>query len=94
MSVGGHDKVPEYNRDDDLEWWAEHRMGIRDVRALHNSLNYYLSIWPGPPERPEDEKKFIENIDGRLFAMISDYTYTHHEVAEENDDSTPSGDDT
>ena len=31
--------------EDDLEWWAESRMNIRDVRSLYSSISYYIKIW-------------------------------------------------
>ena len=76
---------------DDLEWWAECRMDIRDVRSIYSSISYYLEIWPGEPDRPEDEKKFLERYKANLYRMITDYNFTHH-VAEEAD--IPTTDDT
>ena len=93
MTEGGHkDKYtyPDPN-DDDLEWWAEHRMNIRDVRGLWSTIDYYQSIWPGPPERQENEKAFLEGFKKNLYRMISDYNYTHH-VVEQAD--MPTTDDT
>ena len=47
---------------------------------IYDSINYYSSIWPGPPERPEQEKQFLENYKVKLFTMITDYNYSNHEV--------------
>ena len=92
MAEGGHKGEYSYpDSEDDLEWWAETRFNIKDVRSLYSSLSYYLEIWPGEPDRPKDEKKFLENFKRSLFRMITDYNYSHHEI-EERKDST--GDDT
>ena len=74
-----------------MEWWAETRMNIREVRSLYSSLDYYMKIWPGEPDRPKDEKKFIDNLQNHLYRMITDYNFTHH-VVEEAD--SPTTDDT
>ena len=102
MSEGGHKNEYTYPRpeDDDLEWWAENRYNIRDVRSLYSSIEYYQSIWPGSPERPEGEKEFLDGFKTKLFSMITDYNYVHHKVdisdrsaQEKMDDATPSGED-
>ena len=81
MADGGHKNEYTYpDREDDLEWWAETRLNIRDVRSLWSSIDYYQSIWPGEPDRPKGEKKFLENFKGNLFRMIADYNYTHHHM--------------
>ena len=83
MSEGGHKGEYSYpNTDDDMEWWAETRLNIRDVRSLYCSLDYYTKIWPGEPDRPEGEKGFLENYKRQLFRMITDYNFTHHKVEE------------
>ena len=92
MAEGGHKGEYTYpDREDDMEWWAETRMNIRDVRSLYSSIEYYQKIWPGPPERQENEKPFLENLKTQLYRMITDYNYTHH-VVEEAD--SPTTDDT
>ena len=92
MTEGGHKGEYSYpNTDDDMEWWAETRLNIRDVRSLYCSLDYYTKIWPGEPDRPNDEKKFIDNLQNHLYRMITDYNFTHH-VVEEAD--SPTTDDT
>ena len=83
MSVGG--KKEEYDfvpPDDNMEWWCQWKMNIKDVRMVYSSIDYYSSIWPGPPTRPEEEKEFLENYKGRLFAMLTDYNFSNHEVEE------------
>ena len=84
MSVGG--KKEEYDfvpPDDNMEWWCQWKMNIKDVRMVYSSIDYYTSIWPGPPTRPEEEKEFLENYKGRLFAMLTDYNFSNHEVEED-----------
>ena len=96
MSVGG--KKDEYDFDkneDDLEWWAEQRMNIREVRMVYSSLTHYSNIWEKwNGDRPPEEIEFLNWYKGKLFSMISDYNFTHHEVEEISDDTTPSGSDT
>ena len=84
MSVGG--KKEEYEfvpPEDNMEWWCQWKMNIKDVRMVYSSIDYYSSIWPGPPTRPEEEKEFLENYKGRLFAMLTDYNFSNHEVEED-----------
>ena len=84
MAVGGkkedYDFIPP---DDYMEWWCQWKMNIKDVRMVYSSIDYYTSIWPGPPTRPEEEKEFLENYKGRLFAMLTDYNFSNHEVEED-----------
>ena len=95
MAEGGKKDEYDFRRDeDDLSWWAEQRFNIREVRMISSSLENYKTIWQGEPQRPKEEMEFVDWYQGRLFAMITDYNYTHHEVEEGVDDSTPSGDDT
>ena len=83
MAEGGHkDEYTFPNGDDDLEWWADCRMNIRDVRSLYSSVSYYMEIHPGEPDRPADEIKFLTNYKANLFRMITDYNFTHHKVEE------------
>ena len=96
MSVGG--KKDEYDfcrEEDDLEWWAEQRMNIREVRMIYSSLTHYSNIWEKwNGDRPPEEIEFLNWYKRKLFSMISDYNFTHHEVEEISDDTTPSGGDT
>ena len=53
MSIGG--KKDDYDfckEEDDLEWWAEQRMNIREVRMIYSSLSHYQSIWEKYNEHP------------------------------------------
>ena len=95
MSVGGKKNEYDFQREeDDLTWWAEQRFNIREVRMISSTLQNYKTVWQGEPQRPKEEMEFVDWYQGRLFAMITDYNYTHHSVEEGVDDSTPSGNDT
>ena len=83
MTEGGHKGEYTYpDNDDDMDWWAESRMNIQDVRSLYSSVSYYMEIHPGEPDRPADEIKFLTNYKANLFRMITDYNFTHHKVEE------------
>jgi len=96
VSIGG--KKDDYDfckEEDDLEWWAEHRMNIREVRMIYSSLSHYQFNWEKyNAGRPPEEMEFLNWYKRKLFSMISDYNFTHHEVEEISDDTTPSGSDT
>ena len=96
MSIGGKKDDYDFCKDeDDLEWWAEHRMNIREVRMIYSSLCHYQSNWEKyNGGRPPEEINFLNWYKRKLFSMISDYNFTHHEVEEISDDATPSGSDT
>ena len=96
MSVGGKKDDYDFCREeDDLEWWAEQRMNIREVRMIYSSLTHYSNIWEKwNGDRPPEEIEFLNWYRRKLFSMISDYNFTHHEVEEISDDTTPSGSDT
>ena len=85
MAEGGHKGEYTYpDNEDDLEWYAEMRLNIQDVRSVYSSLDYYQTIWPGEPDRPEGEKQFLEGFKGNLYRMITDYNFTHHKVKEDD----------
>ena len=67
---------------EDEEFFVDSRMGIHEVRMLYDSICFYLSIWPGPPVRPEQEKEYIEHIRNRLFAAIMEYNLMNNGVEE------------
>ena len=96
MSIGGKKDDYDFCKDeDDLEWWAEQRMNIREVRMIYSSLTHYSNIWEKwNGDRPPEEINFLNWYKRKLFSMISDYNFTHHEVEEISDDTTPSGSDT
>ncbi len=92
MSEGGYkDEYTFPNTDDDNDWWAETRYNIRDVRSFYSSISYYIKIWPGEPDRPEAELKFLKGLQENLFRMITDYNFTHHKIEEAD---LPTTDDT
>ena len=92
MTVGG--KKDEYDfakPEDDMEWWAEHRMSIREVRMIYSSLSHYTSNWEAINcGRPKEEIEFLNWYKGKLFSMIADYNFTHHEI----EDTTSSSEET
>ena len=89
MAEGGHkDEYTYPSSEDDMEWYAECRRNIKDVRSLYSSVDYYLKIWPGEPDRPEGEKKFLNGFKDNLFRMITDYNFSHHVVEEPKEDDT------
>ena len=89
MAEGGHkDEYTYPDSEDDMEWYAECRWNIKDVRSLYSSVDYYMKIWPGEPDRPEDEKKFLNGFKDNLFRMITDYNFSHHVVEEPKEDDT------
>ena len=91
MAEGGHKGEYTYpDEEDDLDWFAETRMNIRDVRSHYSSVSFYLSIWPGEPDRPKEEKQFLEGYQRNLYRMITDYNY-HHHVVEQSDIPNPDG---
>ena len=96
MSIGG--KKDDYDfckEEDDLEWWAEQRMNIREVRMIYSSLSHYRFNWEKyNAGRPPEEINFLNWYKRKLFSIIADYNFTHHEVEEISDDTTPSGGDT
>ena len=92
MTEGGHKGEYTYpDNEDDMDWWAESRMNIQDVRSLYSSVSYYMEIHPGEPDRPADEMKFLTNYKANLFRMITDYNFTHHKIEEAD---IPTTDDT
>ena len=83
MAVGGKKNDYDFRRDeDDLSWWAEQRFNIREVRMISSSLDNYKTVWQGEPDRPKEEKQFLEGYKENLFRMITDYNYTHHRIEE------------
>ena len=76
------DEEPEWEPTRDDEFWCESRMGINEVRMMYDSICFYLSIWPGPPTRPEEEQQYLEHIRNRLFAAIMEYNLLHNGVEE------------
>ena len=93
MSIEGKKDEYDFCRDeDDLEWWAEQRLNIREVRMIYSSLSHYQTNWEKyNGGRPPEEMEFLNWYKRKLFSMISDYSFTHHEIEE---DTRPSGEET
>ena len=68
-------EIPWYRPDDDIEWWCQIKMGIRETRMLHNSIVNYLDNYP--EGRHEEEKGFLIYHKNKLFAMMMEYNYSH-----------------
>ena len=96
MSVGGKKDEYDFCREvDDLEWWAEQRMNIREISMLYSSISQYQYNWEKyNGGRPPEEINFLNWYKRKLFSIIADYNFTHHEVEDISDDTTPSGGDT
>ena len=92
MSVGGKKDDYDFCREeDDLNWWAEQRLNIREVRMIYSSLSHYTSNWEAINcGRPKEEIEFLNWYKGKLFSMIADYNFTHHEI----EDTTSSSEET
>ena len=82
MSVGGKKDYYDFDKnEDDLDWWAEQRMNIREVRMLYSSISHYQFIWEKyNGGRPPEEMEFLNWYKGKLFSMITDYNFNHHEI--------------
>ena len=68
-------EIPWYKPNDNSEWWCQSKMGIRETRLLYNAMVKYQEL--DPPDRPPEEKQFLNFQKNRLFAMIMDYNYLH-----------------
>tara|TARA_B100000575_G_scaffold235768_1_gene197578 strand:+ start:176 stop:448 length:273 start_codon:yes stop_codon:yes gene_type:complete len=90
MSIGGKKDPYDFCRqEDDLDWNAEQKLNIREIRMIYSSISHYQSNWEKyNGGRPPEEMDFLNWYKSNLFAMITDYNYSHHEV------DTPSENDT
>ncbi len=73
---------PDREPSGDEEFYCESRLGINEVRMMYDSVCFYMSIWPGPPARPEQEKEYLEFVRNKLFAAIMEYNLNYNEVEE------------
>ena len=74
---------PEWESSSNEEdFFVESKMGINEVRMLYDSLSFYSSIWPGPPDRPDAERLYLENVRSKLYAAIMEYNLIYNEVEE------------
>ena len=49
------DEEPDRQPSGDEDFYCESRLGINEIRMMYDSICFYLSIWPGPPTRPDQE---------------------------------------
>ena len=68
-------EIPWYKPNDNNEWWCQSKMGIRETRLLYNAMVKYQEL--DLPDRPPEEKQFLNFQKNRLFAIIMDYNYLH-----------------
>ena len=76
-----HDPYPK----DEGEWICQYSMSITEVRMLYNIVCSHIEMWPGAQVRPVEEIEYLRYLRNRLFAMMSEYAFTHiesHEVDE------------
>ena len=86
MTEGGHKEeytYPDWSSDN-LDWQCQIKWNIRDVRSVYSSISYYQKLWPGEPDRPEAEKRYLDNIKQQLFSMITEYNFCNHNIGEGN----------
>ena len=55
-------------------------MNIKEVRLMYSFVSFYLDNFTGSPHRPPDEEKYLVFIQGELYKMIQEYTFTHNSV--------------
>lgn len=61
----------------DPNWRCVSEMGIEETRTLYNVICGYQEVWPGIPMRPPEENAYLNHMRTKLFAMITEYNYTH-----------------
>lgn len=62
---------------DDNSWRCVSEMGIKETRLLFGCTSLMLEHWDNFPDRPKVEKDYLTHLHTKLFAMITDYNYTH-----------------
>jgi len=78
MTTSDRHDEPEWDPEKiDKEWHCVTKMGIVETRMLYNVVCGYLEIWPGSPQRPIEELRYLQELKIKLFAMITDYNFTH-----------------
>ncbi len=72
---------------EEQHWHCTMSMGIKETRMLHKIMSNYLNMWEDLPEKDEEQKAYLQHLQNRFFAMITDYNYSHTEAErmEEND---------
>jgi len=73
------DNEPYFPEPPEDGWMMSFDLDINAVRSLHDSLNYYLEIWPGSHARPADEQEFIRYMRNKLFMGMTDYNFHYNE---------------
>jgi len=67
------------------DWICTYSMRIDEVRLLHDAVCSHIEMWPGTlAGRPAEEIEYLKYLRTQLFAMMTEYTFTHitHEVDE------------
>lgn len=70
-----HDPYPK----EEGEWYCQYAMRIDEVRMLYNVVSGYIEMYPGPQVKPIEELEYCKYLQNRLFAMMSDYSFTNIE---------------
>ena len=70
-----HDPYPK----EEGEWFCQYSMRIDEVRMLYNVISSHIDMFPGPPHRPIEELEYCKYIQNRLFAMMTDFSFTNIE---------------
>ena len=61
------------------DWRVQFELGIEDLRMLYGVIDNALEKWPGAPQRPYEEQEFLRYTKNTLFALITEYNFTHNE---------------
>lgn len=54
------------------DWWCEARMGIKEVRIVHHTLEEYMK---NTKDIPEDHLSYLEHMHSKLFGMIAEFNF-------------------
>tara|TARA_B100001093_G_scaffold3785_1_gene3960 strand:- start:1154 stop:1393 length:240 start_codon:yes stop_codon:yes gene_type:complete len=63
--------IPE---EEDMPWCLELRMGINETKMMYNCIRIYSNLIDIDDEETE-EKKYMNTLKNKFFAVISDYNY-------------------
>jgi len=78
MTTGDRYDEPDWDPEEiNQDWYCTTEMGIEETRMLYNAVCGYLEIWPGYPKRPVEEQIYLQELKTKLFAMLTDYNFTH-----------------
>ena len=67
-------------KDYDRDWRITLNLNIKEVRLMYSFVSFYLDNFTGSPHRPPDEEIYLVFIQGELYKMIQEYTFTHNSV--------------